>query len=179
MLEEKTCPGCGAPVEEQIKANEASDQNSEAQTSEAKYVFNTEAPPHSTIDKTQAKFTDENGVVYGVIYGGFWRRVVATWIDTIILSILISTGIGSIVALVYAPLCEAYWNGSTIGKKVMGLKVVNASFDKITLGQAIGRSFGKILCVCSLYIGFLMVAFSRQKRGLHDILAGTYVIATK
>ena len=43
-------------------------------------------------------------------------------------------------------------------------------------GKATGRYFAKILSALIIGIGFLMVAFSQRKQGLHDILAGTLVV---
>ena len=38
------------------------------------------------------------------------------------------------------------------------------------------RNFGKILSALILGIGFIMIAFTEQKQGLHDTLAGTLVL---
>ncbi|HIC12614.1 MAG TPA: hypothetical protein EYO75_04465 [Sulfurimonas sp.] len=46
----------------------------------------------------------------------------------------------------------------------------------ITNQQAISRSIGYIASTFSFLIGFIMVAFRDDKRGLHDLLAGTVVI---
>jgi uncharacterized RDD family membrane protein YckC len=45
--------------------------------------------------------------------------------------------------------------------------------------NATGRYFAKILSAIILCIGFIMVAFTDKKRGLHDIIAGTLVIKTR
>ncbi|MGH9316538.1 MAG: RDD family protein, partial [Thermoanaerobaculia bacterium] len=43
-------------------------------------------------------------------------------------------------------------------------------------GRATGRHFSKILSTLILFIGFLMVAFSEKKQGLHDRIAETLVV---
>jgi uncharacterized RDD family membrane protein YckC len=66
--------------------------------------------------------------------------------------------------------------GATPGKMVLGLRVVRPDGGPISLGRAFGRYFAKILSTIILFIGYIMVAFDREKRGLHDILVDTRVI---
>ena len=69
------------------------------------------------------------------------------------------------------------WRGATPGKKFVHIKIVDAkTFKDIDNKQAITRSFGYIVSTLTLLIGFIMVAFRKDKRGLHDLLAGTVVI---
>jgi len=69
------------------------------------------------------------------------------------------------------------WRGATPGKKFVHVRVVDAkTFGEIDNKQAITRSFGYIVSTMVLLMGFIMVAFRKDKRGLHDLLAGTVVI---
>ena len=69
------------------------------------------------------------------------------------------------------------WRGATPGKKFVHIKIVDAqTFQDITNTQAITRSFGYLASTFAFLIGFIMVAFRKDKRALHDILAGTIVI---
>jgi uncharacterized RDD family membrane protein YckC len=69
------------------------------------------------------------------------------------------------------------YKGATPGKRFVHIKVVDAkSFKDINNTQAITRSFGYIASTFSFLIGFIMVAIRDDKRGLHDLLAGTVVI---
>jgi len=69
------------------------------------------------------------------------------------------------------------WRGATPGKRFVHVKIVDAkTFKDIDNKQAITRSFGYIVSTLTLLIGFLMVGFRKDKRGLHDLLAGTVVI---
>ena len=69
------------------------------------------------------------------------------------------------------------WRGATPGKRFVHIKIVDAkSFDDITNTQAITRSFGYIASTFAFLIGFLMIGVRKDKRGLHDLLAGTCVI---
>ena len=69
------------------------------------------------------------------------------------------------------------FKGATPGKKFVHIKIVDAKTLKdIDNKQAITRSFGYIVSTLAFLIGFIMVAFRKDKRGLHDLLAGTVVI---
>ncbi|HEY2363186.1 MAG TPA: RDD family protein [Candidatus Angelobacter sp.] len=74
-----------------------------------------------------------------------------------------------------ALLTASSWQG-TIGKRVLRLKVTDEAGNRISFGRSTGRFFAKILSYVTLWIGFIMVAFTDKKRGLHDILAGTVVV---
>ena len=67
--------------------------------------------------------------------------------------------------------------GATPGKKFLHIKIVDAKTLKdIDNRQAITRSIGYIASTLAFLIGFIMVAFRKDKRGLHDLLAETVVI---
>ena len=69
------------------------------------------------------------------------------------------------------------WRGATPGKKFIHIKIVDAkTFQDIDNKQAITRSFGYIVSTLTLLIGFIMVGFRKDKRGMHDLLAETCVI---
>ncbi len=71
------------------------------------------------------------------------------------------------------------WAGATPGKKMVGITVVDAkSGGEIDNKQAIVRYIGYIASTVILLIGFLMVAFRKDKCALHDLMAGTKVIYT-
>jgi uncharacterized RDD family membrane protein YckC len=64
---------------------------------------------------------------------------------------------------------------ATIGKRALGLQVVDLNGQRVTFKRATGRFFGKILS-SPLCFGFIMAAFTEKKQALHDILAGCLVI---
>ncbi|MBU1659286.1 RDD family protein [bacterium] len=69
------------------------------------------------------------------------------------------------------------WRGATPGKKLVNIKIVDSqTFQDINNKQAITRSLGYIVSTLLFLIGFIMVAWRKDKRGLHDLLAGTVVI---
>jgi uncharacterized RDD family membrane protein YckC len=61
---------------------------------------------------------------------------------------------------------------------IFGLKVTDLYGNRISFERATGRHFAKILSAMILCIGYLMVAFTERKQGLHDLLAGTLVRRT-
>jgi uncharacterized RDD family membrane protein YckC len=69
--------------------------------------------------------------------------------------------------------------GATPGKLVPGLRVVRPDGGKFSLGRAIGRYFAKMLSAIILGIAYIMAAFDKEKRGLHDIIADTRVIKAR
>ena len=69
------------------------------------------------------------------------------------------------------------WGGTTPGKRLVGIKIVDAkNYKDITNKQAVTRSLGYIPSTLLLGSGFLMVLFRKDKRALHDLLADTVVI---
>jgi uncharacterized RDD family membrane protein YckC len=142
---------------------------------------------------------------YGFQYAGFWWRLLAYAIDAVI-SLCIFVPLGAIVGVMiaasgedaqspsmliarfginvvsilvtwlYYAFCESSaWQG-TVGKKLIGLRVTDTAGQRIGFGQATGRHFGKMLSGLILGFGFIMIAFTEQKQGLHDQMAGTLVL---
>ncbi len=82
------------------------------------------------------------------------------------------------VALFYYVFMTGYC-GQTLGKKAMGIRVVDIDGSPIGYGCAFIREVpGKFISTVLLGIGYLMVAFTRKKQGLHDKIASTLVIRT-
>ena len=127
------------------------------------------------------------------MYAGFWKRFVALIIDNILLMIiLIPAGIfvglksgptsdyagltlTAIWVCYFALLESSPWQ-ATLGKKALGIKVVDKNGNKITFLRALGRNAGKIVSSAILEIGFIMAAFTQQKQALHDIMADCLVV---
>jgi len=146
----------------------------------------------------------ETGQVSGArVYGGFWIRFVAVFIDGIALWIVnfaIQTvtrtritnpadlgsamgfiGINFVISIGLSLFYEAFFlvqYGATPGKMIFKLKVITPDGGGITWGRAIGRYFAKWLSGMILMIGYIMAGFDSEKRALHDHIAGTRVIRT-
>ena len=74
----------------------------------------------------------------------------------------------------FAVLHSSTWQAS-LGKRLLGIKVVDENMNRISFGRATGRYFAEIISALILGIGYLMVGWTKKKQGLHDIIAGTYV----
>jgi uncharacterized RDD family membrane protein YckC len=66
---------------------------------------------------------------------------------------------------------------ATLGYMIFGAKLIDAETGGApTTGQCVGRYFAEYLSFLVFCLGYLWVAFDEQKRGWHDMLAGTRVI---
>ena len=77
--------------------------------------------------------------------------------------------------LYFALLESSVWQ-ATLGKKMLGLRVTGLDGNRISFLRATGRFFAKWLSGAILLIGYLMIAFTAKKQGLHDMIASTLVL---
>ena len=85
----------------------------------------------------------------------------------------------SAYVLVFAPLYFVglwTWRGQTLGKMAMAIRVVRTDGRPANMGTALLRLVGYLFSTLLLFVGFLMILFDRQRRGLHDRLADTIVV---
>jgi uncharacterized RDD family membrane protein YckC len=126
------------------------------------------------------------GPAPALAFGGFWIRVLAFVIDTILLWIveliliwaLKTTGL-AIFYLIWIIYFIGLWRttGQTLGMMPFGLRVVrNSDGGKLTWGNAIGRFIGLIWGIAFFLSGVIRVAFDSRKRGLHDLGGDTVVV---
>ena len=141
-----------------------------------------------------------------VIYAGFWVRLAAYAIDSVliflgllivrlILSAVMSALQGTVLGgnvlfhytlkdillylcrVLYFILCT-YYTGTTLGKRALNLRVVNADEgEKLSLLDVIYReTVGRFLCSVTAGIGYLIAGLDPEKRGIHDMLCDTRVV---
>jgi uncharacterized RDD family membrane protein YckC len=120
------------------------------------------------------------------IYASFWKRVVATLIDGILLSILfrfirVKTFcspliLDMLIFWIYDATMESSKLQATLGKMALGIVVTDLNKERISFKRATGRHFAKYISELTLFIGFIMAAFTKERQGLHDMIAGTIVI---
>lgn len=136
-----------------------------------------------------------------VRHAGFWRRLAAYIIDTIILWAVLSifgflfnvplmssttgtptaselsfSALAVIVSWLYFALMESSKKQGTLGKMALRLLVTDENGRQISFGRATGRYFAKIISGIILMIGYLMAGWTKKKQALHDIIAKTLVI---
>ena len=135
------------------------------------------------------------------VYVGFWARLFASIVDSILLLIVLAP----LLRLIYGPdyfdpqrmtlfagpldallnlvapavAIVLFWTSrrATPGKMLIGAEVVDARTGAaLTVPQSIGRYLGYYVSIIPLCLGLVWVAFDRRKQGWHDKLAGTVVI---
>tara|TARA_B000000460_G_scaffold19923_1_gene13152 strand:- start:157 stop:678 length:522 start_codon:yes stop_codon:yes gene_type:complete len=137
---------------------------------------------------------------------GFWIRFVAAILDSVILSVItfvisiilgaiagILLGEGAAIAtilltlfafflalILYKPLMEASEYQGTFGKIILGMKVVNQSGNRLSMSDSFLRTIvylGMSAIPIVGLLGVIMIGFTEQKQGLHDMLAKTFVVS--
>ncbi len=149
------------------------------------------------------RFQENSAVSTNFNFAGFWVRAGATILDGIILfpvNLLLGFLLGMsmfnsiqndpgsalsmqllaqflqfAVSFLYTTLLIWKYSG-TLGVHASGLRIVNADGTPISYLKSVGRYFAYMLNGFTLGIGFIMVAFDKEKRALHDIICGTRVI---
>lgn len=132
-----------------------------------------------------------------VTFAGFWIRFVATWLDGfVILGIQLVLGIiigimskgngGELIKIVSNFSISFFYvvsmialKGATLGQMAVKIRTINADgTTQISWAKSIGRYFAYQLSGILLCIGFIMIAFDNEKRGLHDMICATRVVYT-
>lgn len=131
-------------------------------------------------------------------YVGFWRRLVASVIDSLLIVVVLvpfllfyygmeyfSAGGGGtaaselaihVVIGIASILFWRYW-GATPGKMAISAKIVDAKTGRTpSTGSLVARYLGYFVSMLPLMLGFVWIAVDRRKQGFHDKIAGTVVV---
>jgi uncharacterized RDD family membrane protein YckC len=135
-------------------------------------------------------------------YVGFWVRVAASVIDTVLALVVITpiailllgrdgalglkadlSPAGVLVNYVL-PAVAIVWfwvaRQATPGKMVFGARIVDADTGgPLSVRQSLGRYLGYYVSIFGFFLGFAWVAFDARKQGWHDKLAGTVVVRAR
>lgn len=139
-----------------------------------------------------------------VEYAGFWVRVGAMIIDTLLIMVVLIPLLVAIYGWAYfeaantrlfagpadfllswvAPAVAVivFWiyKQATPGKMALSIRIVDAATgNPPSTGQCVGRYFAYFVSIFPLGLGLIWVAFDKRKQGWHDKLAGTVVIRSK
>lgn len=162
--------------------------------------------PLLRLDATHTVLTPEY-VEFNFVVAGLLSRLLALLIDTVVANLissvllllvmlvaaLLSTVIGSsglefglalyfvvsfLVQYGYMLVLEALWSGQTVGKRVMGLRVVQDTGVRVTLQHSLLRNLGRLVDNLPVFylVGGVAALFSENHQRLGDILAGTIVV---
>ncbi|WP_050615200.1 RDD family protein [Bacillus testis] len=123
---------------------------------------------------------------------GFWKRFAATLLD-IVIFLVVAKIIGlvvsdndaremtsSILQVFYMLLVPIFWSGYTVGKKMMGIRIVRKDGRKLGIGTMLlrylvaGIIYGLTFGIATIVSAF-MVGIRKDHRAIHDFIAGTYV----
>lgn len=130
---------------------------------------------------------------------GFWIRLGARVLDALLIGMVIGTvvflfqmdtesqttqTIESVGAILYFVLLPAFVYGYTVAKRVLNIRIVKMDGSDVGLGTMVlrevltgliyGLTFG-----LAIIVSMFMVALRKDKRALHDLIAGTYVTHDK
>jgi uncharacterized RDD family membrane protein YckC len=67
--------------------------------------------------------------------------------------------------------------GRTVGKRLLGARVVDEQGAPIGYVRALGRYLATVLALLPFGLGLALAVLRRDRRGLHDLLAGTRVVS--
>ncbi len=132
-------------------------------------------------------------------YVGFWPRVGASVLDTILIMVVMYPLLVAVYGWAYfssekliqgpadvlisfvLPAVAVVWlwlkRGSTPGKDAISAKIVDAKTGNApTFGQSVIRYLGYYVSTCAFGLGLIWVAFDARKQGWHDKMAGTVVV---
>ena len=143
-----------------------------------------------------------DGSASSVEYAGFWSRLLAVVIDSLIVTVVLvplmiwvygmkyldldfqlsgqaAGALDWIVNLSLAAIAILFWKfrGATPGKMAIGAKIVDARTGGAPSTRTLVLRFvAYIVSMLPLCLGFLWIAFDRRKQGFHDKIAKTVVI---
>jgi uncharacterized RDD family membrane protein YckC len=121
-------------------------------------------------------------------YGGFWVRLAAALVDgvllvtvTALMGVLMREDLhagtaASLMGLVYEVGMVASAYQATVGKLAFRLRVVDREGRRLSVLRSFCRVLAKFLSWFVLGLGYLMIAITARKRGLHDFICGTLVV---
>ncbi len=152
----------------------------------------------SLLEGTHSVLTPEY-VEFDFVLAGLFSRFLAWCIDTLVtlagacalmialsLAMIAFPGFASALGIVvwfaldwgYAIFFEWRWNGQTVGKKAMGLRVIQESGVRIGFLHAVLRNLARPVDRLPLLyaVGGVAALFSKSQQRLGDMLAGTIVV---
>ena len=138
-------------------------------------------------------------------YEGLVTRSIAFAVDAAVIN-LVAIAVGAVVGLAVSVLSVPDWvetallalggaayliwtiayfltfwstTGQTPGDRLMQIRVCRADDgERLSVGRSVVRLVGLMLAAIPLFAGFLPILFDDRRRGLHDMLAGTVVVAS-
>ncbi|MFC1711107.1 RDD family protein [Patescibacteria group bacterium] len=143
------------------------------------------AVKNKTIKKTTKKVKTTTKKKFTQV--GFLPRLVAVLIDTVVLAIaggllrksvpfMGRNWVQTLIGALYFVFLWVNWNGQTVGKKAMGIKVVRVDGKPLDYPEAITRYLMYIVSAIPFFLGYFWVIWDEKKQGWHDKVAKTFVV---
>jgi uncharacterized RDD family membrane protein YckC len=138
------------------------------------------------------------GMTEAIRPAGFWIRLIAVLVDALVIT-FVQASFNVVASIVYGLDRNEAWGvtpissfftlvfsaaymtllhastGQTIGKLVVGVRVVALDGTPPELGAAFLRWLGYFASWATLGLGYVMAGLRTDKRALHDLIAGTRV----
>lgn len=153
--------------------------------------------------RSQATFRTQNiewqARLQGVPLASFRSRALAFLIDSLIVTVLLTVPrvlskpvflesgafqlsfefgdlVSVVVAVLYFALSTYFGKGATIGKRVLGIRVVSLIHDHLSLWHSIERTLGYAASSLEAGFGFLQYFTHPNRQTVHDRIAETIVV---
>jgi uncharacterized RDD family membrane protein YckC len=90
----------------------------------------------------------------------------------------------TIVSILYYLILPVVWVGYTVGKRIVGVQIVKVNGEKVGFGTMLMRVLvASLIYIVTLGVAGIVSAFMiglrKDKRAIHDFIAGTYVTYKK
>jgi uncharacterized RDD family membrane protein YckC len=118
----------------------------------------------------------------------FGRRLVAALADSVLLGIVYlvlralfgeaaASGLNLLVGIAYYTLLEGGATGQTLGKKLLGIRVIDFnSGGSIGYGRGAVRYLGRIVSAIPCLLGYFWMLWDKEKQTWHDKFASSVVV---
>jgi uncharacterized RDD family membrane protein YckC len=159
------------------------------------------AVPKPAVSKDVLRIRTPEGIEFALSLAGPFSRMLAVTVDLAVIAALdsvlekflapfaffgqdVAAGLQVILyfalTLVYAAATEWIWRGQTIGKRLLGLRVVDARGLRLEAAQVVVRNLLRLVDALPAFylVGGLSCVFNRYHQRLGDLAAGTVVVRT-
>jgi len=145
--------------------------------------------PGSTVEPTRES-TDVVGARIGAQVIDMILQVVQLLVVAFLLDMVLAPRPGQAQALaglamlslpLYGGLLEGYWNGQTVGKRALGIQVVDRRGNEPTVGQALVRNLPAVILFSwvTSAVALAAIATTETNQRVFDDVAGTYVVRSR
>ena len=113
-------------------------------------------------------------IVFGIFFGSLFGGEAGFGVGLIVFILAALAA-----QFLYKPLMEASEYQGTVGKIALSMKVVDKNGQRITVAKSFIRTIVYLIenAIPFGSLAFLIIAFTDEKQGLHDMGAKTYVVS--